>query len=139
MRKNYFSFVEFIHSEIAEREGIINIPNFEAIENLIKLVNKVLIPAREYMATPIYINSGYRSKELNKILGGVENSQHLYGKAADITTHDKERNDILFKYLCWNIEFDQLIRYETFIHVSYNGVANRGMVIDKVANKKFTK
>jgi hypothetical protein len=34
---------------------------------------------------PIQINSGYRPPEINAAVGGVENSQHLYGNAYDIT------------------------------------------------------
>jgi len=33
---------------------------------------------------PIIINSGYRCPTHNKKVGGAKNSQHLYGKAADI-------------------------------------------------------
>lgn len=33
---------------------------------------------------PIYVNSGFRSKELNKAVGGVKSSKHCDGLAADI-------------------------------------------------------
>lgn len=39
---------------------------------------------RNYLGYPIIINSGYRCKRHNAKVGGVSNSQHLYGIAADI-------------------------------------------------------
>lgn len=52
--------------------------------NLISLVKNVLQPAREKLAEPIHITSGYRNPAHNKAVGGATNSQHLYGEAADI-------------------------------------------------------
>jgi len=40
---------------------------------------------RDHLGSPIVINSGYRSPAHNAAEGGVPNSQHLYGKAADIS------------------------------------------------------
>ena len=40
---------------------------------------------RDYLNAPITVNSGYRSPEYNKKIGGVANSQHILGNAADIT------------------------------------------------------
>lgn len=39
---------------------------------------------RDYFGKPILINSGYRTPEYNKRVGGSPKSQHLLGKAADI-------------------------------------------------------
>ena len=40
------------------------------------------------MAGPIIINSGFRNSRVNRLVGGVENSQHLFGQAADIRPKD---------------------------------------------------
>ena len=40
--------------------------------------------ARELANTPFKITSGYRTKEHNRKIGGVSNSSHLKGLAADI-------------------------------------------------------
>jgi uncharacterized protein YcbK (DUF882 family) len=40
---------------------------------------------RDINERPITINSGYRSPELNKKVGGSSNSYHMKGMAADIT------------------------------------------------------
>lgn len=38
---------------------------------------------RDYYGKPVYINSGCRCPEHNRFIGGADNSQHLYGRAAD--------------------------------------------------------
>jgi uncharacterized protein YcbK (DUF882 family) len=44
---------------------------------------------RDELDEPIRLNSGYRTPEYNKKIGGAKNSQHLLGKAADITVKSK--------------------------------------------------
>tara|TARA_B110000285_G_scaffold135820_1_gene152205 strand:+ start:181 stop:552 length:372 start_codon:yes stop_codon:yes gene_type:complete len=52
--------------------------------NIVKLVGQLQF-LRDYTGRAITVNSGYRSPEHNAKIGGVKNSQHLLGKAADIT------------------------------------------------------
>lgn len=98
-----------------------NVPNASVINNLTALVDNVLDAARKLYGKPIKINSGYRSQELNKAVGGVSNSQHILGEAADITTGTKEGNKILFNLIRDNLKFDQLIDEKdyTWLHISY--------------------
>lgn len=137
MKTSYFSFKEFIYSEKARTMGISNIPNFEQIKNIILLKERVLEKVRIAIGVPIFINSGYRTIALNNLVGGVNTSQHLFGKAADITTKDKYKDAEMYSYIITHIEFDQLIRYDNFIHVSYSEGHNRGMIIDKRENRRF--
>ena len=53
--------------------------------NVVKLANQLQI-LRNHLGKPIIINSGYRSPQHNKKVGGSPNSQHLLGKACDIRT-----------------------------------------------------
>ena len=85
-------------------------------ENVKALVREVLDPVREKLGMPIVVNSGYRCERHNKDVGGVKNSQHLVGQAADIHCEDNER---LKQLIIENGKFDQLITYPTFLHVSY--------------------
>ena len=62
---------------------IYNIPSYVAIENL-KRVGEWLEELRARARTPIVINSGYRSPQLNKKVGGSPTSNHLTGCAVDI-------------------------------------------------------
>ena len=87
-----------------------------ARENVKALVREVLDPVREKLGMPIVVNSGYRCEKHNKDVGGVRNSQHLRGEAADIHCQDNER---LKQLIIENGKFDQLITYPTFLHVSY--------------------
>ena len=87
-----------------------------ARENVKALVSEVLDPVREKLGMPILVNSGYRCEKHNKDVGGVRNSQHLRGEAADIHCADNER---LKQLIIENGKFDQLITYPTFLHVSY--------------------
>lgn len=87
-----------------------------AEQNLQALVDHVLDPARERLGMPITVNSGYRCPAHNKAVGGVKNSQHLKGEAADITCADNKRLAEIIEQLG---NFDQLIVYPTFLHVSY--------------------
>ena len=87
-----------------------------ARENVKALVSEVLDPVREKLGKPIVVNSGYRCEKHNKDVGGVRNSQHLRGEAADIHCQDNER---LKAHIIENGRFDQLITYPTFLHVSY--------------------
>jgi uncharacterized protein YcbK (DUF882 family) len=48
------------------------------------LLISVLQIIRDHVKLPIVVNSGYRCPEHNKRVGGVDNSQHIFGKAADI-------------------------------------------------------
>lgn len=48
------------------------------------LLISILQIIRDHVKLPIVVNSGYRCPEHNKRVGGVANSQHIFGKAADI-------------------------------------------------------
>ena len=92
--------------------------------NVEALVREVLDPVREKLGKLIVVNSGYRCEKHNKEVGGVKNSQHLKGEAADVTCSDLPR---LKQLIIENGRFDQLIDYGTFLHVSYkpNGLNRR--------------
>lgn len=118
----YFSIEELTRSSVATKRNISNIPNDTQRKNLVTLVNKVLDKAREKFGKPIRVTSGFRSQELNRAIGGADNSQHTKGEAADISCED---NAELFYILRTQGNFDQLIwEYgdaiqPQWIHVSY--------------------
>ena len=67
--------------EFHSHDGAI-MPN-EVFVNVVELANNLQV-LRDSVGLPIKVNSGYRSPEHNENIGGVKNSQHLYGKASDI-------------------------------------------------------
>lgn len=128
----YFTIQELSHSNTADRLRIKNIPNQVIISRLTELVNHVLDPLREWYGKPVRISSGYRCPELNKAVGGVKNSQHQYGYAADIDVGSRIENQKLFNYIKEHLPFDQLIdeKHLAWVHVSYRSDGqNRKQVI----------
>ena len=92
----HFTVGEFFRSGTAIRLGIDNNPDAhpgegistaEVVENLRALCTEVLEPLRRRVGRVI-VTSGYRCQKLNKAVGGVWNSQHLKGEAADIFVPD---------------------------------------------------
>ena len=129
-----FSLEEMYRSDTARRCGIDNKPQTEeVVENLRALCTEVLQPLRDHLGKPVVVSSGYRCKDLNKKVGGVENSQHLKGEAADIKVRDREELIDVMRYIMDETDFDQLIREKSgsteWVHVSHkrNG-NNRGRV-----------
>ena len=84
----HFTLGEFTKSN--SHPEIYNIPSHEAIANLTNLC-KWLEVLRLRAGTPIRINSGYRSPQLNKAIHGVAGSNHMTGCAADIRVENMEQ------------------------------------------------
>lgn len=123
----FFTIEELTHTTT----GLKNIPTVDVIYNLSLLINKILDPVRIEYNRGIKVNSGYRSKEVNKAVKGAANSQHLTGQAADITAGSKEENKKLFEIIKHLGVYDQLIceKDYTWIHVSYSPVHNRKQIL----------
>ncbi len=71
--------------------------------------------AREIAGVPFKINSGYRTKERNEQVGGVPNSSHLNGLAADIAIASGNERYIILNALI-KAGFKRLGIAKTFIH-----------------------
>ena len=108
-----FSLEELIHSSTADAKGIRNYPDQKAQENLKKLCIDILQPIRDKYGKPIYINSGYRNPELNRVLNGSQSSQHCKGEAADIDTNNNKE--------LWNL----------IVQMIKNGELTVGQLIDE--------
>ena len=122
LTSKYFTLDELQFSPTARMKGIDNRVPVDYIFNIQDLVGNVLDPARERLGKPIYVNSGYRCDAVNEAVGGVAASQHREGKAADLRSDDPRE---LFKLIRDYLDFDQLILYPTFVHVSFNKHNNR--------------
>lgn len=129
----YFTIAELCKSDTADRLGIDNRLPKDLLPNVENLITEVLDPLREWYGKPITVNSGFRSPALNKAVGGSATSDHMQGRAADITGGSPAENKKLFNLvqsLC--LPFDQLIDEKNFawVHVSYrNEKENRKQVL----------
>lgn len=65
------------------------------------------------------VTSAFRTKEQNDACNGSRNSQHLTGDAIDLKPVDLSVDGFLLKLKSSPFEFDQLIKYRTFVHVSF--------------------
>ena len=82
-----FKLGEFTRSKYPE---VYNIPSHEAIANMKRLCVWLEV-LRNKVGHPIVINSGYRSPQLNRKVGGAPTSNHLTGCAVDIRTSGFEQ------------------------------------------------
>ncbi len=83
----HFVLGEFTRSKYPE---VYNIPSHVAIANMKRLCVWLEV-LRERVGHSIIINSGYRSPQLNRKVGGAATSNHLTGCAVDIRTSGFEQ------------------------------------------------
>ena len=88
-------------------------PTLDVIQNLQKLCVHVLQPLRDAIGRPVYITSGYRSAKLNARVGGVKNSYHLRGLAADIHVDNEEHAKVIFEILKKNPYVGKVLKEPT--------------------------
>jgi len=96
-----------------------NIPTMQVVANLTYGCIMLLEPARLEVG-PIIINSGFRNSRVNRLVGGVSNSQHLIGQAADIRPKDPAQFQRLVDYFKAHALTDQLLTASTWLHLSWS-------------------
>lgn len=96
-----------------------NIPTMQAVVNLTYGCHMLLEPARKVVG-PIIINSGFRNDDVNRKVGGVKNSQHLLGQAADIRPRDPTKFQQLVEFLKRHPQTDQLLTGPGWLHISWS-------------------
>lgn len=113
-----FTLEELLRSSTAVRLGIDNRPSAMQHANLVRLATDVLQPLRDAWKQPIVVSSGFRCPALNKAVGGVVNSQHLAGAAADIHTLS-------------DVPADNQALFATAVCLVRDGVIEVGQLIDE--------
>lgn len=124
------------YSDTAAELGINNLPQDPVVlGNLTRLAQQVLQPAITHFDLPMFVTSGYRCPQLNAKIGGLPQSQHLVGEAADIMMGGIA-NDTLARWIIDHTDFDEVI-LEKFdprcgeygwVHVSCKDSGNRKKV-----------
>ena len=137
-----FVLEEFTKSDTAKAKGIVNAIGQTEVVNLCALVHQVLQPLRDAMKHQVKIGSGYRCPRLNAAVGGVKNSQHMTGEAADLCIDgDMTKGRKWFTWIQSHCDFDQLIwehnaKGTYWVHVSYRASGNnRKQVIGNLLKK----
>ena len=107
--EGHFTLKQCIYSSLAHKERINNLPGSDYHYRTPELdKNKIILNLHKlfkYCINPIYnqfnnigLTSVYRNKELNKLMKGVEYSQHIYGYAADIVSTDDTPTSEIFNW-----------------------------------------
>lgn len=130
------------HFSLAEltttNQKIDNTPSKEIVE-VLRTTAFYMEKVRELLGNvAITINSGYRSPDVNRQVGGTSNSSHTYGYAVDFTAYGHTPltiSNILSKS---NLKFDQLIYEKTWVHISFDP-RMRGNILTLKGKGKYVK
>ena len=130
------------HFSLAEltvtNQKIDNTPSKEVIE-VLRTTAFYMEKVREILGNvAITINSGYRSPDVNRQVGGTSNSSHTHGYAVDFTAYGHTPltiSNILSKS---NLKFDQLIYEKTWVHISFDP-RMRGNILTLKGKGKYVK
>lgn len=119
---------DLYYSDTAIKKGINNTIPDELLDNAnytLENINKL------YKYGNFKINSGYRCQELNKLVGGVSNSQHTKAQAVDITFGNLAINKSIAEKISKDLIYDQLIVEQggLWLHISYSKNRNRNQFI----------
>ncbi len=120
----HFTLAELSFSSTAASKGIANVPDAAATDALKALCTAVLDPVRDALGRPIKVNSGFRGPVLNKLVGGVPDSQHVLGQAVDIQCPGVPVVEVFKTIVRLGLPYDQVI-YEAkdsstkWVHVSH--------------------
>lgn len=124
LKSEFFTLEELTKSSTAKRLKIDNTPNAEILKNLQYGVDMVLDPLRRIIQKPIVITSGFRCEKLNKAVGGVANSWHQQGNAADIHIENEENAREIFEILKTLPSVDTILfehsRNSQWMHVQWD-------------------
>lgn len=120
---SHFNIAEMVSSYTAMRLGIDNTPGLKEFKNIEFTIERLEL-LRALLGHPITVLSGYRSERLNRAVGGVANSQHVVGQAADIIAYTYGDARALAKFIrdsSDTLRFDQLIlEFNNWVHISFS-------------------
>ena len=130
------------HFSLAEltvtNQKIDNTPSKEVVE-VLRTTAFYMEKVRELLGNvAVTINSGYRSPDVNRAVGGTSNSSHTYGYAVDFTAYGHTPLTISNILAKSNLKFDQLIYEKTWVHISFDP-RMRGNILTLKGKGKYVK
>lgn len=131
-----FYLWEFTRSRTAEELGIEIVVYRDSEEhlNLEALTQQTLQPVRDRRNGPLITTSGYRPPKVNRHVGGVATSDHVFGRAWDgYDGQGMPAMELMGVFLEAGVPFDELIleHDQNVVHVSYNRRHNKGEVMTR--------
>lgn len=138
---DHFTWEETVHSDAAIHAGLDNTPTIAAQQNIVRTATK-MEKVRELLDKSIIVHSWYRNAAVNKLVGGVPDSQHTEGKAVDFVSPDFGTCLDICKLIIANkelINYDQLILEHSWVHISFEipNVAPRHQVLSLLATGHY--
>lgn len=134
----HFTFEELTASNTAAAHHIDNTPPADVADHLHVLAEGLEL-VRTLLDFPLHINSGYRCPALNKVIGGVPNSAHQTGYAADfVCPQFGVPIDVVHKIQESDIKFDQLIQEGTWTHISFDPAMRQEVLTAHFSGGKAT-
>jgi zinc D-Ala-D-Ala carboxypeptidase len=115
----HFALEEFLRSETAARLGWKIEPTEQERAQLLRLSSIILEPIRLRVDKSVHVLSGLRPRGLNTFIGGAKNSEHIYGRAADIEVEGYTPMQLAMLIIEMGLPFNQLIlEFDQWVHVS---------------------
>ena len=134
----HFTYAEAVHTNqcVANEPGPVALANIEYVADKMELV-------REILGKPITVNSWFRSQQVNELVGGARNSDHLSGCAVDFVSPQFGTPIQICQELIKHqdvLGYKQLIFEHTWVHISWNSVPGskqRGQVLSLLQDKTY--
>ena len=114
-----------------------NTPSKEVVE-VLRTTAFYMEKVRDLLGEAIKVNSGYRSPDVNRAVGGSANSSHLYGYAVDFVTNNLTPLEVATAIAKSSLKFDQLIYEKTWVHISFDP-RMRGNILTLKGKGKYVK
>lgn len=131
-----FTIGELCASQVAQKKEIDNTPSAMVRVHLTETMTLLEAIRAEWAkyceqynlgTSSLIVSSGYRSPELNKAVGGVKNSAHVVGYAADIVPANGKQDEferfMATVFSKMGYAYDQIIieknKYTRWVHVGY--------------------
>ena len=136
-----YSLYELLYSQTADKNNLKDQfdPPKDILDALKVTAEKLLEPIRKSIGKPVTVTSGYRSPELNKLIGGATKSDHSFGRAVDVKLFlpgGKTNSRLIFEtVLKLDLDFRQLIwefgddQEPQWVHIAYNAKDNKRQIL----------
>lgn len=135
----HFSLAELTHTD---HRAFDNTPPPKVLPNL-RRIALLMEQVRSILGQPIFITSGYRSKQVNDAVGSKDTSQHRLGCAVDIRVPGLTPDQVVRAVIAANLPYDQIIReFDRWTHISIPNEPARAprkqaLIIDRTGTRVF--